>query len=113
MEYLDPKRSYIDYVMHRGSCIVSRDLVIKDLRVLRNRRLEDLVILDNSVVSFANQIENGIYVPTYKGDADDRELVAITDFLKNIGEVKDVRPYVSDFAGIKRLMSEYNSASNK
>ncbi len=110
VQYLDPKRRYIDYVLHRSNCIMTREHVIKDLRILQNRKMEDMVILDNSVISFASQLENGVYVPTYKGSADDKELLTITDFLKDIAEVKDVRPYVTQFAGIKRLMDEYNTA---
>ena len=86
---------------------MTKEHVVKDLRVLGNRKLKDIVILDNSVISFAGQPDNGIYIPTYEGEEEDKELLKILDFLKNIAGVDDVRPYVSEFAGIKKLLAEY------
>jgi CTD small phosphatase-like protein 2 len=77
---------------------------VKDLRVLGNRRLEDLVIVDNSVLSFAAQLANGIYVPSFDGSADDHELPVVANFLKSIAHVADVRPYVTKFAGLQALV---------
>ena len=107
VDYIDPEKRYIDYVLSRNHCIMTGEHVVKDLRVLSHRKLENIVIVDNSVVSFAGQLDNGIYIPTYTGDTDDKELVTIAEFLKAIVETRDVRPYVSEFAGIKDLLAEF------
>lgn len=109
VEYLDPKKCCIAYLLHRDQCVQVKDWIIKDLRVVGRRELKDMVIVDNSVISFAGNLDNGIYVPTYEGDPNDRELLPIIDFLKEIHSVDDVRPYVREFAGISDLLSVYRA----
>ena len=107
VDFLDPDRSYIDYVLHRDHCTSFNKLVLKDLRILGNRKLEDMVIVDNSVISFAHNMDNGVYVPSYRGDPNDNKLLPIIDFLQTIVDVTDVRPYVKEFAGIDNLFIKY------
>jgi Dullard-like phosphatase family protein len=110
--YLDPENKYIEYIFHRAHCIVDNDLVIKNLRVIGGRELKDLIILDNSVASFAANIENGIYIPTYEKDNTDIELKRVMEFLLGIVNVDDVRPYVREFAGICELLEVYKQSTN-
>lgn len=80
-DYLDPGCGHIDYVFHRGHCILNGDLVVKDLRVLGGRELSGITIVDNSVLSFAPNLDNGIFVPMYSGESEDSELKTVTEFL--------------------------------
>jgi TFIIF-interacting CTD phosphatase-like protein len=80
---------------------------VKDLRIISNRRLEDSVLLDNLVVSFAYQLENGIYIPSYQGDEQDNELLVVARFLRQIASVPDVRPHIKRFSGILSLYEQY------
>jgi CTD small phosphatase-like protein 2 len=54
---------------------------VKDLRVIRNRELKDVVLVDNSVYSFAYQIDNGIPIISYYDDPRDEELVHLIGYL--------------------------------
>jgi len=50
---LDPERNIISDRLFRDNCIQTGEGVnIKDLRIIENRRLEDLFIVDNSVYCF-------------------------------------------------------------
>jgi CTD small phosphatase-like protein 2 len=54
LDYLDPNHELIQYRMYRQHCILTKEgYYVKDLRVIGNRDLKDLVIVDNSVYSFA------------------------------------------------------------
>ncbi len=54
LDYIDPNRELIQYRMYRQHCVLTKEgYYIKDLRVIGNRELKDLVIVDNSVYSFA------------------------------------------------------------
>ena len=57
--------------------------------------------------SFVAQMENGIYIPPYRGQEGDNELEVIGDFLNKISDVKDVRPYVKKFSGISVLYDDF------
>jgi CTD small phosphatase-like protein 2 len=53
LDYLDPKNELIDYRLYRDSCMETEEGVyIKDLRIIKNKSLKDLVIIDNAVYSF-------------------------------------------------------------
>jgi CTD small phosphatase-like protein 2 len=45
------------------------------LRIVENRSLKDIVIVDNKVESFGLQIDNGIPILDFYGSAKDIELV--------------------------------------
>ena len=110
IEYLDPKRCCIEYLLHRDQCLMTKDWTIKDLRVIGRRNMKDMIIVDNSVISFSGNIDNGIYVPTYEGDQNDRELLIIMIFLEQIATVEVVRPYVNEFAEINNLYNLYKKS---
>ena len=69
--------------------------------------MKDIIIVDNNIASFSEQMENGIYVPSFYGDPNDAELQKIGEFLKELVGVTDVRPHVQRFAGITALYRRY------
>jgi CTD small phosphatase-like protein 2 len=53
LDFLDPAHELIHHRLYRDSCFQTEDGVyIKDLRIIRNRTLKDMVIVDNAVYSF-------------------------------------------------------------
>jgi CTD small phosphatase-like protein 2 len=64
---------------------------VKDLRILNNRNLKDLVIVDNSVYSFAFQIDNGIPIIPFYEDKEDEEMLHLIYYLNCLVDVEDVR----------------------
>lgn len=53
LDYLDPENKYIQYRLFRENCIQTDEgIYIKDLRVLMNRNLKDITIVDNAAYSF-------------------------------------------------------------
>ena len=109
VDVIDPKHSYIHLGLSRESCIQIDSHYVKDLRVLGNRELANVVIVDNTPVCFYANLDNGIYIPSYFGASDDVELMKIARFLLEVEGVEDVRPYVAQFAGIKRLYAAYSA----
>ena len=92
LDYIDPERTLISYRMYRQHCVQTPEgLYVKDLRVIRNRELKDVVLVDNSVYSFAYQIDNGIPIISYYDDPRDEELVHLIGYLQIVAESDDVR----------------------
>ena len=61
VNYLNQKKKTILGVMHRKNCMETHNgFFIKDLRIISNKDLKDIVIIDNLVHSFGLQLENGI-----------------------------------------------------
>ncbi len=54
LDYIDPDHELFDFRMYRQHCVQTPEgYYVKDLRTIRNRELKDIVIVDNSVYSFA------------------------------------------------------------
>lgn len=68
---------------------------VKDLMILLNgRRLEDMVIIDNKMESYASNLENGIPITDYLGQDDDEMLEILTRYLIKMNEAVDVRQVI-------------------
>jgi len=52
LNWLDPNNELIDYRMHRESCVRHYGMFLKDLRIIKNRDLSQLVLIDNAAYSF-------------------------------------------------------------
>lgn len=58
-------------------------MFIKDLDVFIDREKENIVIVDNSIVSFAFDLDNGVPIQSFMGtEKDDRELLFMQSFLE-------------------------------
>lgn len=92
LDYLDPHRKLIQHRLYRDSCVSTPEgLFVKDLRVIANRDLKDLVLVDNAAYSFSYQVENGIPIIPFYNSKNDTELRSLVGYLKSLSNVKDVR----------------------
>lgn len=105
LDYLDPNKELIKYRLYRHNCVrvkmESEFIYVKDLRIFKNVKMEDMIIIDNSVLSFAFQLENGIPILPFYDNKDDIELKFLANYLGNIYSVKDLR--VENNRSIKML----------
>lgn len=65
LDYLDPSHEYIHHRLYRNDCTFNEGVYIKDLRIFGDRKLQDMVIVDNALYSFAYQLDNGIPILTW------------------------------------------------
>jgi len=92
LDYLDPQQQWIHHRLFRDSCVVTDEGVhIKDLRVIGNRNLSDMVLIDNAAYSFGFQIDNGIPIIPFYDNKADQELLHLIPYLKYLGSGKDMR----------------------
>ena len=96
LDFMDPDKKYFKYRLYRNNCsLVDIDEVkfyVKDLDIFNEYYdLKDIVIIDNSVLSFAYHLYNGIpIVPYYEGE-DDNFLYVVGLYLDHIYKVNDLR----------------------
>jgi len=58
----------IKYRLYRQHCInPAPGVYVKELRIISDRDLKDTVIVDNSIVSFAYNLSNGIPIASFTG----------------------------------------------
>jgi CTD small phosphatase-like protein 2 len=79
--------------------------LIKDLRIIANRNLKDMVIIDNSALSFGMNVNNGIPILPFYDNVDDEELRHLTFYLNCLMESKvdDITIHNEEAFGLLRL----------
>ncbi|CAD8054727.1 unnamed protein product [Paramecium primaurelia] len=115
IDYLDPKKQWISHRLFREHCIQTREgAYIKDLRILGNRKLCDVLLVDNASYSFNKQIDNGIPIISYYNNKEDQELLHLQNYLLNFRSVKDVRDLNQKQLKLKQFLdySDFDDLQN-
>ncbi|MDR3548559.1 MAG: HAD family hydrolase [Candidatus Pacebacteria bacterium] len=90
-KHLDPSGKRIVRSLGNSSCITTKEgLLVKDLRIFVDRPLQNILIADDRVTSFAFQLDNGVPVAPYFGADDDDELSLLADYLQDLYEADDI-----------------------
>ena len=90
LDYLDPNRTIFHHRLYRENCVQVSNDNIKDLRIL-NRNPENIVIVDNSVYSFAYHLDNGVPIVSWFDNPCDTELLNLIEYFRIIADTHDVR----------------------
>ena len=93
VSYLNKRENKtISGVLNRRNCFKTNNgSYFKDLRIIKNRPLNNIIMVDNRIHSFGLQLDNGIPILGFKNDKKDRELFGIEPLLKKAATVDDVR----------------------
>jgi len=85
LDFIDEERTIIKHRLYRNHCYKAAPRVyIKDLRIISDRALKDIVIVDNSVVSFIFNMDNGVPIADFRGQANDEELMFMVSYLEEL-----------------------------
>lgn len=116
IDWLDPQKKAIKYRLYRDSCTSYGDeIYLKNLEHLR-RDLQGVLIVDNSPLAFACQVDNGVPIESFYGvdsGQTDLELVKLKNFLERILTVEDVRPLIRKTFKLQELASKVSSIRDK
>ena len=96
IQIIDPQGNLIKYALFRQSCVPYKGICMKDFGVIANRNLEDLIMIDNMVCSYALNLENGIPIKPYFEGQDDRELKYLADILDRMQNYEDCRTFIQN-----------------
>ena len=96
INYLDPDNKYFEHRLYRSHCVLcvvnEMKFYVKDLGILDEFcDLKDVVLIDNSVLSFAYHLDNGIPISPFYDSKKDVELLDISNFLFKYAEEDDIR----------------------
>ena len=93
IDYIEKDKKYFSLRLYREHCIfIKPGIYIKDLRIFNNRNLKNVILIDNSIFSFANQLNNGILITSFYNDNCDSFLLSLIDYLEYfIEKCDDVR----------------------
>lgn len=107
LNILDPNNEFITYRLFRDQCLQTNEgIFIKDLRIIANRSLDNMLIVDNATYSFGFQLENGIPVVPFYDSPADTELKDLMAYLRKLATEQDVRR-VNNSMFLYELISHY------
>lgn len=107
LDYLDPAHELIHHRLYRENCLVIEGVFMKDLRIFNNRRIQDLVIVDNAAYSFGYQLDNGIPIISWHDDPYDKELFNLMNYLKVLAQAEDVREVNRQIFHLRTFYEDY------
>jgi CTD small phosphatase-like protein 2 len=88
---LDPDNEFITARFYRPSCFLYKGVnYVKDLRIFQ-RDLSQIAIVDNSVMAFRFQLDNGIPIVNFYDNHNDDELVHLVYYFERLAACEDVR----------------------
>jgi CTD small phosphatase-like protein 2 len=91
LDYLDEGRQIIKHRLYRQHCVNTESgIYVKDLRIIQDRSLKEIILVDNSIVSFAFNMDNGIPIKGYSREKNDEELLYMVSYLEEIYSFPDV-----------------------
>ena len=94
VNFIDQKNKYINGILTRQNCMETKNgFFIKDLRIIKNRNIKNMIIVDNLSHSFGFQIDSGVPILEYHNDKKDSELKYLIDYLLQAFECDDVRKF--------------------
>ena len=93
IDYIEKDKRYFSLRLYRQHCIfIKPGIYIKDLRIFKNRDLKNIILIDNSIFSYSNQLSNGILITSFYNDKEDDFLLSLKDYLEYlIEDCDDVR----------------------
>jgi CTD small phosphatase-like protein 2 len=92
--------------LYRQDCIKVTNFFVKDLDIILDRKKENIIIVDNSIVSFAFDLDNGVPINSFIGnEEDDKELLFLYSFLEEAASSPDVRKNIQDAFRLSYLQS--------
>lgn len=94
-EYINARTdNSLSFLLCRDNCIhIYKSLYFKDFRIITNRNLKDVVLLDNSPYCFGLHMDNGVPISAFTKDHSDIELLYIEAYLRRLSLAEDVQEF--------------------
>lgn len=109
LDFMDADRTIIKHRLYRQHCVCpTKGIYVKDLRIISDRDMKDIIIVDNSIVSFAYHLSNGIPIAAFTGEKNDEELLFLVTYLEELFSQHDVRLHIDKTFKLTSMMQEFS-----
>lgn len=110
IDHLDPEGKYVTKRLFRENCIfLPQGVFTKDLRIFGNRNLSDLMLIDNSPHTYVFHKTNGVPIIPFYDNYDDKELLKLIAYCKNIQHSEDLRTTQNESFKADKMMANIDS----
>ena len=118
LDYLDKENKYFQYRLYRNHCVQCDvngiKFYVKDLDTLNEKyNLKDVVLIDNSVLSFAYHLNNGIPIVPYIEQKEDSQLLMLAYYLVSIANFDDLTEENKKHINIEHFIQQVKILENE
>ena len=118
LDYLDKENKYFQYRLYRNHCVQCDvdgiKFYVKDLDTLNEKyNLKDVVLIDNSVLSFAYHLNNGIPIVPYIEQKEDSQLLMLAYYLLSIAKYDDLTQENKKHINIEHFILQVKNLENE
>ena len=111
LDFMDPTKKYFNYRLYRNNCslvdINNVKFYVKDLDIFNEfYDLKDIIIVDNSVLSFIYHLENGIPIVPYYNEDKDGSLYVVGLYLIHIYKEYDLREANKKYINLNSFLNK-------
>ncbi len=90
LKVIDPTKTIFKFILHKKQSFQFDKVYIKSIDIL-NRNPKDIIIVDDTSLSFSLNLDNGIPIIPFFGNKEDIELLMLKSYLKYLKLFNDVR----------------------
>ena len=117
LDYLDKENKYFQYRLYRNHCVQCNvnniKFYVKDLDTLSEKyNLKDIVLIDNSVLSFAYHLNNGIPIVPYIEQKEDSQLIMLAYYLLSIANFDNLPEENKKHINIEHFILQVKNLEN-
>jgi CTD small phosphatase-like protein 2 len=113
LDTIDPEKTIFRARLYRHNCTKLNGYYLKDLSQISKRlsiNMNRIVLVDNSIISFALHPSNGVPIPDFFGKIDqdsDQELVYAAEYLDELFELKaeDMLPKLKEDFKLEKMLA--------
>lgn len=117
LAHIDPMKSYFKHRLYRHNCVKLKvdghDMYIKDLRIIRNVPLSNMIIIDNSVLSFAFHLNSGIPVLPFYSNKEDTEMIMLKNYLIYLSKFSNLEEINGNTLNFKGVLEQTKNISEE
>ena len=111
LNFMDPSNKYFKYRLYRNNCslveVDGNKFYVKDLDIFDEYyNLKDIIIIDNSALSFIYHLENGIPIVPYYNEDKDGSLYVVGLYLIHIFKEDDLREANKKYINLESFLNE-------
>ena len=96
IDRLDPQRNLVSARLYRQHCSNADGSLVKDFRVIANRKKEQMILVDNLIYSFAADLDQGVYIKSYVHGREDYELEYLSNVLEKLESGASVPKFLEE-----------------
>jgi TFIIF-interacting CTD phosphatase-like protein len=82
-------------------------IYVKDLRIIADRHPRSVILVDNIIVSFAFNLDNGVPIAVYTRQPQDEELLYLVSYLEEVYSYPDVREQIARTFKLREQMDKH------